>query len=495
MKRLKTITCLLAVLIVNSALAAVRYVPEEYATIQAAINACRDSDTVVIAPGRYSGSGNRNISFKGKAITVRSTDPADPQIVNTTVIDCEGQGRGFVFYIGESADSTVTGLTVTNGYALLGGAIYCYNNSSPSITNCVITANSAVFGGAVACTNSGTKPRITNCSITSNVALVGGGGFYLNASSPIIKNCIISENAATDAGAIYSHNAGSPVVGNCTITGNIAYGSAGAIYCYKSSNLNISHSILWADTAANASEILVASLGAATSIRISYCDIRGGKENVILDNGCTVDWGRGNIDLDPYFVNIDYLSGNQIITAGNYHLLDDSPCIDAGDPDFVAEPGETDIDGNPRIAGAKIDIGADEVVPVINAVVKVMPKTLNLRSSGKYISCIIQLPGEYSIGDVDTDTIVLNEQVRPAWYRTDEASNKLFAKLGRYQTGQLLKDSQGLVELTVTGELYDGTKFEGSDTIRVLTSGKPQAVKGAVSSLTGKADRILPNRL
>lgn len=469
MKRIKKIAlCLSVILITSPVLATVRYVPDEYATIQAAINACSDSDTVIIASGRYCGLGNRNINLKGKAITVTSTEPTDPQIVNATVIDCEGKGRGFVFYMGENTDSTVTGLTITNGYALLGGAIYCYNNSSPSITHCLILNNSAVFGGGIACTNSESRPEITNCNIAENAALVGGGAFYLNGSSPRIKNCIISGNFAPDGGAVYSHNAGNPVIINCTISGNIASRSAGAIYCYKASNMTINNSILWGDTATYASEVLVGNLGAATSIGVSYCDVQNRSESVIIDSGCTVNWGRGNMDIDPRFAGTAYLNDAKTSSASNYHLLKGSPCIDAGDPAFTIEPDETDIDGNPRISGDKIDIGADEFMRSIPAIVKIMPKTLNLRSSGEWISCTIQLPNEYDIANVDTETIVLNEQIQPSSYRTNERANKLLVKLDRFQTRQMLNSVEGLVELSVSGTLADGTEFEGSDTIRVI---------------------------
>ena len=344
MKYIKTTICLLAVLIANSAAAAVLHVPGQYTTIQAAINACKDSDTVIVAPGIYSGLGNRNITLNGKSITVCSTDPSDPQIVNTTVIDCQGSGHGFIFYMGENADSTVTGLTITNGYALLGGAVYCYNNSSPSITNCLITNNSAVFGGGIACANSETYPEITNCRITANSALIGGGAIYCNGAGPKIRNCIISGNSSLNGGAIYSHNAGNPVIANCTISANTASSSAGAIYCYKSSNLTINNCILWADTAAYASEVLVGNLGAATSIQISYCDINDPDENVIRDTGCTINWGQGNIDADPCFVEPEYWDTDSVRVDGDYHLLAGSPCIDAATDAGVY----TDIEGNIR---------------------------------------------------------------------------------------------------------------------------------------------------
>lgn len=475
-KNITTIVCFIVVLTANSALGTIRYVPQEHDNIQDAINACQDFDTVVIASGRYTGPGNRNISFKGKAITVRSTDPNNSQIISETVIDCEGQGRGFTFYMGEKADSTLSGLTITNGYGILGGAIYCYNNSSPSVSNCVITNNTAVFGGGLACANSNTKPKITNCIITANTALVGGGGFYINVSSPIIRNCIISGNVAPDGGAFFSHNVGNPIITNCTISQNTASRSTGVIiFCYESSNMAVTNSILWDNTTANASQIKVGNSGAATSIQISYCNIQGGKDNIISDDNCTVEWGQGNIDADPNFINLGSLTSSESLTAGDYHLLDGSPCIDAGDPEFITEPSETDIDGNPRIAGTKIDMGADEFVPPLAVVVTITPRTLNLRSSGGWIFCTIQFPIEHSISDVDTDSIFLNKEIKPVSYTTDEKANKLVAKYDRKDLQQFInlqKDLEGLVALTVNGELTDGMKFMGSDTIKVLKKGK-----------------------
>ena len=172
MKHKRITICIIAVLIVNTTLATTYNVPEEYSDIQAAINACGDFDTVVIGPGTYRGSGNYSISLMGKPITVRSTDPTDPQIVNTTIIDCEGNGCGFEFYMGEDADSKVAGLTITNGYGLIGGAIYSCNNSSPLITNCIVKNNSAVFGGGITCTNGNSYPVITNCQIITSIKCI-----------------------------------------------------------------------------------------------------------------------------------------------------------------------------------------------------------------------------------------------------------------------------------------------------------------------------------
>ena len=71
--------------------------PTDFNNIQAAIYDSNDGDTILVAPGIYIGQGNKDISFNGKAITVRSTDPNDPNIVESTIIDCQDKGRALFF--------------------------------------------------------------------------------------------------------------------------------------------------------------------------------------------------------------------------------------------------------------------------------------------------------------------------------------------------------------------------------------------------------------
>ena len=254
-------------------------VPQDYLTIQSAIDDCNDGDEVIIAPGRYTGDGNRDIDFLGKAITVKSESGA-----NTTIIDCGGSSadyhRGFKFHSGETVHSVLDGLTITNGYVNRGGGIYC-RNSNPSILNCIITSNKAIKrsgqrldgGGGIHCHN--TRPQIVNCTIIGNELY----GVFSYNGHPIIRNCIIWGNIGPE---IYTQSAGHPV--------------------------------------------------------IAYSDIEGGFR------------GTGNIYADPCFTNPDH---------GNYHLLSDSPCINAGDPngDYTEQ---IDIDGAPRVMRGRVDMGADE---------------------------------------------------------------------------------------------------------------------------------------
>ncbi|NIP50741.1 MAG: hypothetical protein GWN76_03090, partial [candidate division Zixibacteria bacterium] len=124
--------------------------PADFDNIQSAIDDSNDSDIIIVHPGTYTGAGNRDISFNDKAITVRSEDPNDPNIVAATIIDCNGTEeephRGFFFNAGEEADSILAGLTITNGYADNGGGICC-EASRPTITSCIVSGNTAQYEG------------------------------------------------------------------------------------------------------------------------------------------------------------------------------------------------------------------------------------------------------------------------------------------------------------------------------------------------------------
>jgi hypothetical protein len=279
--------------------------PADFSNIQAAINDADNGDTIIVAAGMYTGQGNRDIYFKGLAITVRSTDPNDPRVVGATVIDCQGGlgqfHSGFFFDSSEDSNTVLEGLTITGGFAVnLSGGISCVNESSPTIRNCIIRGNVGYLGGGIVC--SGSSPAVNNCVIKDNDSLGDGGGL----------------------GCFYGSD---PQITNCTIIGNSAFALGDGIYCFDSSP-TITNCILWGDTT---DEIYVYS---GTPV-VTYSDVQGG-------------WlGTGNIDADPCFADS---------TNGDYHLKskagrwdeiseswiqDDvtSPCIDAGDPnsDWTAE--------------------------------------------------------------------------------------------------------------------------------------------------------------
>ena len=97
------------------------------------------------------------------------------------------------------------------------------------------------------------------------------------------------------------------------------------------------------------------------------------------------------------------------------------------------------------------------------------PDTLNLQSKGEWITCYIWLPEGYDVADIDPESILLNGQVTPDWGRVDETGQMLIVKFNRSEVQDILE--VGEVELTISGELTDGTKFEGTDTITVIDKG------------------------
>ncbi len=99
-----------ALAMVISAQAKTVRVPADYPTIQAGIDAAVNGDTVLVTSGTYKGTGSKNLDLKGKAITVTSEKGAA-----TTIIDCEGVGRGFHFHSRETSKSVVSGFTIRNG--------------------------------------------------------------------------------------------------------------------------------------------------------------------------------------------------------------------------------------------------------------------------------------------------------------------------------------------------------------------------------------------
>jgi parallel beta-helix repeat protein len=386
---------------------------KQYETIQQAINNANDYDIIVVTIGTYTGAGNRDIDFGGKAVTVQSINPNDPDIVASTIINCQGSQtephRGFSFHSGEDANSILNGLTITNGGSLE-GAIYCYG-SSPTIKNCIITNNSMHdHGGGIYC-GYGSNATITNCTISFNTfTVVGyGGGIYCYKSSPIITNCIITNNSAVGSGR---HGGGiccwgdqdaggDALVANCIISGNSAGHRGGGLYAYwsnptfvnctvignkalegggvgsfRESNPQVINCIVRDNIAPDGNQLALINtrrvwpVSIGTEMTVSFSDIEGGYEQACIDAGCTLHWGDGNINIDPNFVDPGYLDdantpadpNDDFFVTGNYHLLPISGCIDAGDNSSVPSVSTTDIDGEQRIFNDTVDIGADEVV-------------------------------------------------------------------------------------------------------------------------------------
>ena len=201
-----------------------------------------------------------------------------------------------------------------------GGGVYCLG--SPTLMHCTFIGNLATYKGG-GLYNSGGSPTLTNSTFVGNVTRGTGsygGGLYTSAGNPTVRNCTFSSNAVS-------------------LYGSGPYGNGGGLY--SEGGLVVTNSIVWGNSGGNVGGIATAT----------YSDGWGSAS------------GTGNTNADPRFLYS--LQGLPRLGPG-------SPCIDAGDPNSLPDPNDTDSDGEPRVMDgnaddiAVVDMGADELNPDCN---------------------------------------------------------------------------------------------------------------------------------
>ncbi|RKZ09428.1 hypothetical protein DRQ32_08170, partial [bacterium] len=232
------------------------------------------------------------------------------------------------------------------------------DNSNPVLERVSFVSNSAAnaHGGAIA--NYDSSPSLTNVWFVDNYAahgLGGRGGAVLNSgsSSPTLVNVLFVGNRARSGGAI-SHGSGSMTLVNVTFWGNSASqvdpehpGKGGAIW--NSGDCTISNVICFANIQSEGEIELHNEPGASAVVNASLIAGSGGS-----GVGWSPDFGSdlgGNIDADPLFMDAP---------DGDFRLTMASRAINAGDSSALPEGLLLDLDGNPRIYGPSVDMGAYE---------------------------------------------------------------------------------------------------------------------------------------
>ncbi|NQU06491.1 MAG: right-handed parallel beta-helix repeat-containing protein [Calditrichaeota bacterium] len=336
-------------------------VPDDFETIQGAINESEDGDSILVSSGEYV----ENIDFDGKDIVVIG-DPDDPY---SAVIDGDQNGSVALFTNGESRDAILNGFLLLNGSGnrvniggqnwYVGGAVFI-QYARPTIENCIMLGNSTEnAGGGMFMWGSGTTPLIRKCQIIGNSSSFGGGlsirdncnpvfvdteiignevsnsggGLYLdNNGYPTFERCIFRDNVAA-YGAGMSLWDSRPTLINCTIVQNrTTWGNGGGLSCMDASNVTLRNCICWDN---EPYEINALGDDNGHHLTFEYSDIEGGRDGIRGNDNGEIVWGDGNIDEDPEFVNPN---------RNDYTLTDDSPCIDTGDPESDDDPDGTRAD-------------------------------------------------------------------------------------------------------------------------------------------------------
>jgi hypothetical protein len=351
---------LVAAMTSAAAASAIELVPGD--SIQDAIDdpATLEGDEIVLAPGTYF----ETIDLRGRAITLRSTNPHDPAVVAATILDGGGMGTVVSCFSGEGPGTVLAGLTVRGGAGMSGGGM-SVDGSSPTIVHCTFTDNASAFeGGGIACFFG--EPLIVSCRFVGNTAFYGGGVASLGGN-PRFVSCAFAGNMATGSGgAIDVFGGGAPMVAGCVMTANAA--EEGGAMSIDGSDSSVVNSILWGNAAAADPEVRLAG-GSAASFRA--CDVAGSGGSVAWA-GTGLD-GGGNIDADPMFADALGADGVAGTLDDDMRLQQTSPCMNAGAADGVPaddadldgdgdrlEPLPLDLAGNPRVSGAAVDMGPFE---------------------------------------------------------------------------------------------------------------------------------------
>ncbi len=279
-------------------------VPAEYPTIQTALNAALNGQTIVVAPGTYVGT----LNFGTKRVVLRSEGgPRVTSIVTTNPSD------GLTLAGGQGPETVIEGFTI---------------RPQTTATRTVVLRDSSV---------------LRNCIITGadQVGVLLGG-------SALVSDCLITgiRPGLGIYAVSYSGNRVNPTIQNCTIVGNLKGIEATDGQSPFPTIVNVVNCIIYD----NNSQL---TLGPESQFRVTHSNIQGGYPGV------------GNINQPPRFVNApgaDFIYG----VTDDFRLAADSPCIDAGNAASRSPLSSivelTDLDGNTRVIDAPASNGTGQVI-------------------------------------------------------------------------------------------------------------------------------------
>jgi hypothetical protein len=352
-------------------------VEHPFRTLTNALARARDGIRIHVAAGTYT-NGSETFpltltALSGVQILGASRD--------TTVINAAGSSNR-VLTLNNCSGVRLSELMLTGGYQTNstsgGGGGIALSACGAVLAGCVVSNNTVApvsgeaDGGGIYASYS--VVTLSNCLVKANTASVGasyGGGIYYDGyTSLILLNTIIANNRCTGStrsgGGVYGNYASSSLLRNCLVVANTTtnaagvngtgdglqfYGSATLENCTVANNggqgidrqsggytVTVTNSIVWGN-----GDDIYDSQGGGSYVKLGYSNIEDGDSNGV--NGC--------FSLNPLFANTN---------AFDYRLTSKSPCINNG-TNQVWIAMASDLDGNKRLQGNSVDMGAYEFLP------------------------------------------------------------------------------------------------------------------------------------
>ena len=377
-------------------------VPEDYSTIQLAVNYANDSDTVLVQSGVY----NENVIINNVSISLISINGPENTIIdgnnNGSVIKIDSPEQNILIQgftirngIGELLDSgsrfgggiishntplILDSLIIENNDSFAGGGVCFYDmeysQTHSVLKNSVVHNNTASEGGGVFVINQSLS--ISNSIINNNgmipygsgggiQALLSdlnlsdvnvlnnhsrfGGGIYIASSNSIIESSNISYNLSDSKGAgIWVGNQTDLLIEETLIADNIADGFGGGIFSsFSSIEINkstiasnlVSSNVLGAGIYADGGDIIIQNSIIYFNRREESDLINYNINGYSSDNLIEYNVEYSDIEGSNEWIpeGIGVISINPYFEVNSYFLSENSPCIDSGNPEYLDPDG------------------------------------------------------------------------------------------------------------------------------------------------------------